>query len=499
MKTRLQHGNRKSNEIRNTKYEIRDTKYEIRNANFYILPTIYLLTRFFMTEKFDVIIVGAGVTGCSIGYHIKRKYPGSNVLLIDRLNDVGKGNTAGNTAQSGAMFKNIFSSSINRTLADASIDFYLHVQRDLKFDIGLELTGYLWLMSAEQFEHHSKILKKIINDNIPVETINKDRLRVIPELQMTFDEKNEQAKTLELPNIEVGIYGKKCGTLDAEKLVMFYKKNLQEQGAHFQFGTEVESLLLDTCGSTKRKIYNWKKNKYEERESSDIWHESNVRYTGIETSDGKKLTAKKIILATSVWLNELLDPIGIDAHIKAQKRQQFSVQSDKLNTLLNLEGFNEQHRMPIMILPKADIYLRPEVAGNGILLGCSDRLSRDFRVYGIHIETDFFAEPEFYNEQLYPILVQYFPQFENARLKNSTAGFCGYNTIDDNPFVFEKCGVIITGAAGGRGIMIADSIGRIAEALYSKEKSAKLYENRKFLVSKLSVNARAVEKEEFKL
>ena len=56
--------------------------------------------------EFDHVIVGAGVVGAATAYHLKRLSPDSRVLLLDRENRVG----AGNTAKSAALYRNIFSS-----------------------------------------------------------------------------------------------------------------------------------------------------------------------------------------------------------------------------------------------------------------------------------------------------------------------------------------------------------------------------------------------------
>jgi len=56
--------------------------------------------------------------------------------------------------------------------------------------------------------------------------------------------------------------------------------------------------------------------------------------------------------------------------------------------------------------------------------------------------------------------------------------------------------IIITGCSGS-GIMKADAIGRIVDALYQKKEEAELYGNVKFKVSDIGVEKRNVENEEF--
>ncbi|MDL5501932.1 MAG: FAD-dependent oxidoreductase, partial [Candidatus Methanoperedens sp.] len=89
--------------------------------------------------KFDFIINGAGVIGSATACYLKKALPGSKILLIDRNHTAG----AGNTAKSAALFRNFFSSRINRALAGSSISYYL----ELGSKVQLDPIGYLWLFS----------------------------------------------------------------------------------------------------------------------------------------------------------------------------------------------------------------------------------------------------------------------------------------------------------------------------------------------------------------
>ena len=94
----------------------------------------------------DILVIGAGNMGVASAYHLKKNNPEKDVLVVDRYGAPGQGNTG----RSNAMFRNTFSSKDNQILSDASIDFFLHVQEELKADIGLQQIGYLWLMSEPQ-------------------------------------------------------------------------------------------------------------------------------------------------------------------------------------------------------------------------------------------------------------------------------------------------------------------------------------------------------------
>jgi glycine/D-amino acid oxidase-like deaminating enzyme len=67
--------------------------------------------------------------------------------------------------------------------------------------------------------------------------------------------------------------------------------------------------------------------------------------------------------------------------------------------------------------------------------------------------------------------------------------------MDGQPVIFEENDLMVVGGASGSGILKADSIGRIAGALYNGEDYANLYGDRKFKVSDLGLKHRNVEPE----
>jgi len=106
-------------------------------------------------------------------------------------------------------------------------------------------------------------------------------------------------------------------------------------------------------------------------------------------------------------------------------------------------------------------------------------------------------EKSFYEFNIRPILVNYLPQFESARIANKMAGLYACNTIDGNPYIFERHRLIIISGCSGSGIMKADAIGRIVDALFRGKEETELYGNVKFKVNDIGIEERNVENEEF--
>jgi glycine/D-amino acid oxidase-like deaminating enzyme len=176
--------------------------------------------------------------------------------------------------------------------------------------------------------------------------------------------------------------------------------------------------------------------------------------------------------------------------MRPKKRQLFVFKDPRLEALFKVEGFNEYGVMPLTILPRAGILFRPELSESSIWLACADHLGRKYE-----LEEDPQAEEDYYTENIYHVLVKYFPCFEDIRPMNMWAGQYAINGFDELPVVAPAPGMIYVGGASGSGIMKCDSIARIAAALYAGREEAELYGGRRFRVADLGVHHRNVERE----
>jgi FAD-dependent oxidoreductase domain-containing protein 1 len=195
-------------------------------------------------------------------------------------------------------------------------------------------------------------------------------------------------------------------------------------------------------------------------------------------------------VAAGVWSERLLGPVGFDALMRPKKRQLFVFKDQKLAGLLKVKELNDQGALPLTILPKAGVYLKAELSEGSFWLGCADDLGRAFG-----LEDDPQAEEDYYTNNVYHVLVKYFPCFEDVRPMNMWAGQYAINGFDGLPVVAGEEGLIYVGAASGSGIMKADALGRIAAALFAGEEEAELYGGRRFRVADIGVRQRRVERE----
>lgn len=422
--------------------------------------------------RYDVLVIGAGIVGLSSAYHTKRAHPDLSVLIIDRAPAAGQGDTA----KSNAALRDTFTSHVNRTLARSSIEFYKHVQSEIGFNLNLDLVGYLWLLSKKQVREYEAVEAEMREQGTRLRTVEPNEIAdLIPDL--VLQPSSQQSKLMELESVEKGLLGIDCGTVAPELIVKFYENELRKLGVEFQFGTEAETIRLGakkSLGLPGEPL---------------VWQEK--IFKEVDTNRGP-ISASMFVFSAGTRNPLLLDPVGIDCMVKPRKNQLFQLRAPALHRLLNTRGFNEQHIIPFTILPNGHVYLRPAPREGSMWIAAAVGLGQPFR-----LEEEPFADEEFYTQNIYPVLSEYFPCFTNLRPVNMWAGFYDVNSLDSTPIVAKVGNSIITTGLSGSGIMKADSVGRIVSALFDDKDEATLFGNRRISTSLVGLVNRVVDKEKF--
>jgi glycine/D-amino acid oxidase-like deaminating enzyme len=370
----------------------------------------------------------------------------------------------------------LFSSYTNYTLADSSVEFYRHLQENLKVDLKLQWTGYLWLLDEESCREVLHILNGLAGKGFEYKEYDSEELKCNLGMQADLNG-DEEAQLMKLRNVCTGIFIPKAGIVDAACLVEYYETEFLRMGGKVEYCVEAEDFVVEPNEPLGIP------------DEPHFWQEA--RITGLNTNKGR-IRAKKTILAAGAWIPQLLDTIGVECYVKPKKRQLFNVAAKdaSLKQLLLTKGFNSVGCMPFTILPNPKILIRPFPSEGVFWLGYADDFPRAFKM-----EDDPQPERNFYQYGIYQVLMKYFPQFRNCRPTSAFAGLYEINTLDGQPVIFEENGLTVVGGASGSGIMKADSIGRIAAALYDEKEFAFLHGDRKFKVSDLGLKKRCVEPE----
>ena len=417
----------------------------------------------------DVCIIGSGIVGLASAYHLKQDNRNLEIMVIDK----GKTYAQGNTGRSAAGFRDMFSSRTNYLLSSSSVSFYRHIQEEEHFDLGMKFVGYLFLVGENERTERMRELAK----SIPGATIV-DRSG-LPKGFAVLDPDKEASKILNLDPVSFAVFGKNCGIVEPDLICQYYYERLLDMGVTFSFGTRVEKIHLDPV------------EKLDYPGEPFVWQEKKL---GPLSTDKGEISAEKYILAADTWSDSLLDPLGVDTHTRPKKRQIFQVSGDGVEKILATKGFNDYGLMPFTILPSHGIYLRPAPKEKSVWIGVSDEIGRDFS----RVENPE-AEEGFYENNIFPVIEQYFPSIAKGKVTSKWAGYYSYNTIDQNPYVFPVLNGIVATGTTGSGILKADALGRVTAAACTGKKEAVLYGGARFEVESLGVANRKVDIENFVL
>jgi glycine/D-amino acid oxidase-like deaminating enzyme len=417
-----------------------------------------------MEDEWDTIVIGAGVLGSATAYHLKRADPDMRVLLLDR----NPGPALGNTRRSVALFRDLFTSSTNRTLAGSTSAFFDHVEEEQGHSLGIKRYGYYWMLGEdgmaalrgplEDLERRGHSLK--FHDPGQVRSMLGDEL---------VREPVSPPGTGPMVPVAGAVMAANGGTLSPTRLARWYETQFRSMGGQVEYDFPVDRLVP---GSPSGGVH--------------VWEEGRVR--AVEGPSGR-VRANDLVVAAGAWTPSLLDPLGIDSHVRPKTRQVFGLVGEGATTLHEKNGF-PGGRLPVLVLPSAGVYLKPVHSQSMLLAGCADSFGRPFR-----LEEDPRPETGFLDGQIRPVVEAYLPAMKGAHVNVSWAGQYHYNTVDGNPYVFREANVTVVAGASGSGIMKSDAIGRVTAAVHLGEARAKLFDGRSMDVSDLGVHQRKVEPE----
>src|SRR3712207_6547561 len=96
-----------------------------------------------LAGAYDAIVIGAGVMGASIAFHLARAGL-HNTLVLER-----RSVCSGNTRKSGALVRMHYSNRPEASLAAASLPYFLNWQEMVGYGCGFKKVGFLLLVGPE--------------------------------------------------------------------------------------------------------------------------------------------------------------------------------------------------------------------------------------------------------------------------------------------------------------------------------------------------------------
>ncbi len=395
-----------------------------------------------MTETADVVIVGSGIVGSSVAYHLAEQGC-SNVLVIEREAHQGKGSTGKSMGGVRAQF----STPVNIQMSRFSIDFFSQFDEVIGHPADYRAHGYLFCATNER---HLEYLKSNRERQIAmgvknVELVSRDDIATfVPQLRVD--------------DIVGGTFCPTDGFVDPHSVMMGFMLKARERGVRLWLGTavtgiEVKSGELGTAAGVSP-AYRGKDASFDDPDARFKRGAGETpavpvdrRITGVTTTRGH-VSTPIVVNAAGPWAAEVARMAGAELPVQPLRRQ-----------LVPTEPFDGlPQRFPMVIDMSTGFHFRRE--GKGILLAWNDPEETP----GFKTETD----PGFI-EKILTRAASRVPCLAEAEVNPRRAWAGLYEMTPDHHAVIgaapDIAGLYFVNGFSGHGVMHSPASGRITADL----------------------------------
>src|SRR5688572_15617163 len=180
-------------------------------------------------ETADVVIIGSGIVGSSVAYHLAQAGC-TNVLVIEREAHQGKGSTGKSMGGVRAQF----STPVNIQMSKYSIDFFSKFDEVVGHPADYRAHGYLFCATSENHLAYLKANRERQNalGVTNVEWVSpEDIVKMVPQLRVD--------------DILGGTFCPTDGFVDPHSVMMGFMLNAREKGVRLWLDTTVTGITLD--------------------------------------------------------------------------------------------------------------------------------------------------------------------------------------------------------------------------------------------------------------
>jgi sarcosine oxidase subunit beta len=293
-------------------------------------------------ETYDVIVVGGGVMGCSIAYHLAVR--GADVVVLERLSQVG----AGSTGLCSGGVRHQFSHSLNVELSIASIRKLVSFEEEFGQEIDFHQDGYLFLLTNDE-------LVASYTESVSLQ----QRLGVRSEI-LDRQEIVELVPPLDLDDVVAGAYCRQDGVVDPNGVTAGYARAARSLGARIELDAEVISIITQKD-----------------------------RVTGVQTASDS-FSAPVVVNAAGPWAAALGDMAGVVVPVQPYPRYVWVTRA-----------FEHAPKNRLMVIDAAtSFYFHRE--GDGVLMGMGE--SGEKSSFDHTVDWDFLARLTEVGARRYPAL-----------------------------------------------------------------------------------------------
>ena len=275
-----------------------------------------------MKSKAEVVIIGAGISGCSIAYNLAKKGV-KDIVVLDKSYIC-----SGSTGRCGAGVRMQWGTEMNCKIAKKSIEFYEHANEILEYerDVEFKQKGYLLVAHTD---HEVEQFKK----NIQVQ-----HSCGIPSTMLSLEEAKEIVPYLNTDILKGAAFCNKDGFLNPFHTTDAFYMAAKRLGAEFNTFTEATGIRVE-----KGKV------------------------TGVETNKGF-ISTKNVVNATNAYAKNICDMVEINVPIYSERHQILATEP--------VEAMQD----PMVMSFGLNFYVQQSPEGSFIMGRGDDNEPRDLRV-----------------------------------------------------------------------------------------------------------------------
>jgi FAD-dependent oxidoreductase domain-containing protein 1 len=357
-------------------------------------------------KTFDVIIIGGGVIGCSVAYHLVTQDPGLRVLVVERDPTYRRASSAlsvGNVRVQFSLPQNI-------EISQHTLDVLRRFPEEMEVDgnrpeVAFKQEANLFLLHDEAAEKARSALELQQRLGCQVDWLLPTEIK-------------ERFPRFRVSDFAAGTLGGEDGHLDGYAFLMAYRRRAMSLGALFLHDEVVRpTLSLGTVA-------------------------------GVELASGKRLSAPIIVNCAGAWAADVLRGAGVSLPVQPVQRQVFCVEPEN----------KPQRPLPLTNLPSG-LYFRSEG---------DDRLIVGRSLPDDPVGYRFDWQERRFNDLLWPELAEIVPSFERLRFERGWTGLYAVNTFDGNAILGrwpEVEGLYLANGFSGHGLQQAPAVGRYLSEL----------------------------------
>jgi glycine/D-amino acid oxidase-like deaminating enzyme len=351
-------------------------------------------------KAYDIIIVGGGVIGSSIAYHLLNDGLHGTVAVLEK--DLSY--EFASTPRSMGGIRQQFSTEINIRICQYSIEAIERFDEEMAVDgepahAEYHPRGYLFLADEANWETLQKQYRLQRSLGVDVTLLTPEEVKdLIPHMN--------------IDGMRGASFGRRAGYMDAFGLLQGYQRKAKSLGAKYIQAEVVEIL--------RRK----------------------ERVVGVRTSTGDVLEGASVVIAAGAWAADVGAMAGVELPVEPTLQMAFCFDP--------AEKFD--YDLPFIFDPQGQ-WFRHE-SGKHVLTGKDRHEDPGFRI-------DW--DRQYFEEDLWPRLAGLIPSFERLKLLRGWGGLYAVNKLDHNALLGAYPGLdglYVAGGFSGHGLMQSPAVGK---------------------------------------